>query len=114
MKQVYQTIDGRIFNEAADAEMYEQEIRQQVKMWNWSGKRTDNTAEARIIHLNSEEAAVIWNTMARENPEENGDFTFCEGDTGWYYWDEYSDKYRYIDPELVAALQNAIQDCAKN
>lgn len=114
MKQVWKTVDGRIFSEAADAEMHEQEIRKQVKMWNWSNKRTDDTAEARIVFLCSEEAAEIWNTMAAENPAEATEREFTEGDSGWYYWDEYSDGYHYIDPELVAALQNAICENSEN
>lgn len=104
MKVKYQTIDGRIFCEPADAEAHEQEILQKVQMWNWEKERTNNTACAKVVHLIGDGAAVIFKAMVQANEEDwmsIDDSVIDDEDTGWFYWDEYAETYRYIDSDLI-------------
>ena len=106
MTQVWKTLDGAIFYDELDAAKHEQAILQQVEMYGWEKRKTADTANARLVHLSGEGAGAIFKTMARENvaefatQEEIEDWMGDE-DTGWFYWDEFSDCYRYLDQRIV-------------
>lgn len=103
----YRTLDGRLFDEAADAEMHAQSILKQVKMWDWNENPTTNTAQARLVHLIGEGAAHIFKTMVMANSDdymEIDDSVIDDADSGWFYWDEYTETYRYIDEQIINIL----------
>ena len=109
MKTVYETLDGKHFGEIADAEKHEAQLLKQVKMWDWAKEPTTNTAQARVVHLMGESAGAAFKTMVQANSEETVsieqmDEWFDDEDTGWFYWDEYTEIYRYIDSEIVDVI----------
>ena len=110
MKTVYQTLDGEIYAELADATAHEEQVKQQVAMWDWDKERTTNTAHARLIHLAGDNAGAMLRKMQGVNPEEYSitpEDEIDDDDTGWFYWDEYAETYRYIDSEIVDLLIRA-------
>lgn len=107
MQIIYRTIDGENFKDAYEAEKHEAAIRTQVQMWDWNNDRTDDTSCARLIHLIGEGAAAIFKAMVNENSEDIGidvGATIDDDDTGWFYWDEFAEKYRYLDKEIIDAI----------
>ncbi len=107
METVYRTLDGKIFTEAADAEQHEQEILEKVKMWDWNENPTTDTSHARVIHLVEPGSGAIFKAMVAANSEEYdliADDIMDDEDYGWFYWDEYDERYRYIDKEIVDIL----------
>lgn len=110
MKTVYQTLDGKTFGELADAEQHEAQVLAQVAMWNWDNERTTNTAYARLIHLTGDGAGRVFRSMQIANPEEYNPVSpeeIDDEDCGWFYWDEYAEKYRYLDQEVIDAIIHA-------
>lgn len=112
MRTVYETLDGKVFRDAHEAEIHENEILSCVNMWNWQKERTTDTAQARVVLLTGDGAGAYFKAMMRANPDENWDdhlydIWFDDEDTGWFYWDEYAEAYRYIDFEIVDLLIHA-------
>lgn len=104
MKTVYQTLDGEIYEELADATAHEEQVKAQVVMWNWNKERTTNTACARLIHLTGDNAGALLRKMQKANPEEylvTPEEEIDDEDNGWFYYDEYAEQYRYIDPDII-------------
>ena len=104
MQTVYRTLDGAIFFEAPEAEKHEQKLLAKVKMWNWSNDPTTDTAQARVVHLIGEGAGAAFKAMVEANDDEQfviSNEHIDDEDTGWFYWDEYGETYRYIDSEVI-------------
>lgn len=104
MKTVYQTLDGKTFGELADAQEHESQILEQVAMWDWEKNRTVNTAQARLIHLTGDNAGALLRKMQENNPEEYSitpEEEIDDEDNGWFYYDEYAERYCYLDSELI-------------
>ena len=107
MKTVYQTLDGKTFSELADAEQHEAQLLSQVSMWNWDKDRTTDTSMACVLHLTGDNAGAIFRAMQQANPM---DYTLTseeeidDEDNGWFYWDEYSERYRYLDHDIIDVL----------
>ena len=107
MKTVYQTLDGEIYAELADATAHEEQVKEQVSMWDWEKNRTINTAQARLIHLTGDNAGALLRKMQKANPEEYSitpEDEIDDEDNGWFYYDEYAEQYRYIDPDIIDLL----------
>ena len=112
MKTVYETLDGKVFHDAHEAEKHENEILSCVNMWNWEKERTTDTSQARVVHLVGDDAGAYFKAMMRANPKEDWgdcdiDSWFDDEDTGWFYWDEYAETYRHIDSQIVDLLIRA-------
>ena len=104
MQTVYRTLDGKIFFEAHEAEKHEQKLLEKVKMWDWNKNPTTDTTQARVVHLIGEQAGAAFKAMVEANEEEQfiiSDEHIDDEDTGWFYWDEYGEAYRYIDTEII-------------
>lgn len=104
MKTVYKTLDGEIFEELADATAHEEQLKEQVVMWDWNKERTTNTAYARLIHLTGDNAGAVLRAMQKANPDEYNitpEDEIDDEDNGWFYYDEYAERYCYLDSELI-------------
>ena len=107
MKTIYETLDGSHFTDALDAEKHEKEILQQVKMWDRTKAPTNDTRNAYVINLIGKSAAKIFLNMVNNNPYEIADSGSCgieEEDTGWFYWDDGTERYRWIDEDVINVL----------
>ena len=112
MKRVWQTVDGAIFNDELDAAKHEEEILAQVKMWDRDGIPTVNCADAMFVHLIGENAATIFKQMNKVSGDsiEISDSEMCEGDEGWWYWDEYGECYLPFSSMLVLGLRKIFEN----
>lgn len=112
MQTVYKTLDGQIFEDTLEAQKHEEHLLQCVKMWNWVNERTTNTVQARLLHLTGEDAGKMFKAMVAANREEHefADDQFDDEDNGWFYFDEYASKYRYLDREVVDAIIHATHE----
>jgi hypothetical protein len=112
MKQVWQTYDGQIFDDVLDAQRHEERIIGKVRMWDRRGRATTDTANAMLVHLADTEAASIFLSMAHHNPSDDEDY--CKGIEedvyGWFYWDEGLEEYRWLDDELISAIQKCASE----
>lgn len=110
MKQVWKTLDGACFEDTLDAQRHEEEIKQQVCMWNHKHDKTEDTTEGIVIHLSGRIAADVFLAMMDENPNEIDDASkscgIVPGDEGWFYWDDYAEQYRGIVGDIVDIAAN--------
>lgn len=108
MQTVYRTLDGQIFTEPADAEKHERFINGIVKMYNRRGDRAYDTSMCVVVQLIGPEAAGVFRKMIESNPEdyilEDFECQICEEDTGFFYWDDMAERFRWIDDDIVNAL----------
>ena len=107
MRTIYETLDGKTFGDIADAEKHERALLEQVQMWDWNKNRTENTAQARLIHLTGDRAGEKLRDMMEHNPDEYeivSPDVIDDEDCGWFYWDEYAETYRYIDSDIIDLL----------
>ena len=63
MKVIYETIDGRQFSQAADAEQHERRLNAQIKMWGFDGNPTNDCDLARVVYLKGSYAADLFKQM---------------------------------------------------
>lgn len=100
MRTVYQTLDGEIFNDPCDAELYERAINMSVQMYDYYGNLTTNTFYAHTVFLADESAAELFLKMLENNPEEidydpTADIGIRIGDKGWF---------QFVNPYYYAPL----------
>lgn len=103
METIYRTIDGKEFTNEADATLHESIIKDGVKMWNRSGKLTNQTASAFMLYLADEDASKAFLAMAKAQ-EDGTASCICEGDYGIFYWDECEGTYRFIDEDELRGI----------
>lgn len=109
MKTIYQTLDGNIFTEPADAEIHEQELLSKVKMWDEDSQPTTDTSHAMTVCLTGKYAGGIFKAMMRANSHEyvNDNALECwfdDADEGWFLWDEYRLQYQYIPDHTIRTI----------
>lgn len=112
MKRVWQTMDGAIFDDELDAAKHEEKIFAQVKMWDKDGIPTSDCSDAMFVQLIGGNAAAIFKQMNKVHYDslEVSDSEICEGDEGWWYWDEYGECYRPFSSMLVLGLRKIFAD----
>ena len=105
MEQVWRTVDGSFFKEAADAEMHEKEVLSSIYMFDLEGKRTESAAHAYAVFLPNDNSATIFRSLLAANSEEPATYEQVEEeDTGWYYWDDCEEIWRFISRAAVRAF----------
>lgn len=109
MKRVWQTIDGATFIDELDAAKHEEQLRDKIAMWDTAGHPTLDCSHAMYVRLRGEDAAEIFKHMNETHPDsiEVSDNEICNGDEGWWYWDEY---YVPFDASLVLALRKIFEN----
>lgn len=115
MKTRYQTIDGEMFDEAADAGIHEEVILSHVRMWDRKGNITFDTNTAVLLHLSENVlAGKIFKKMVKANEIDvlgtEIEHMFDDEDSGWFYWDEYTETYRYLDTDIVSIVASVINE----
>ena len=104
MKLIYRTIDGKEFDNEADACYHESTIMDNVIMLNRNNEVVDRTSRAFLVWLKDEEANLAFHAMAR-NEGDDAVESITEGeDYGLYYWDEGYECYRWVDTDMIDGL----------
>lgn len=104
MEIIYRTIDGKEFDNEADACYHESELMDSIIMLNRNNEIVKRTSNAYLVWLKNEEANLAFHAMAeRENDDYVSSITKGE-DYGLYYWDEGYEEYRWLDRDMVDGL----------
>lgn len=112
MRKVWQTLDGVIFTDELDAAKHEHSLLSKVQMWDREGVPTTDCSQAMFICLRGEDAVRIFKQMNEAHPDSLTvtNQEMCDGDEGWWYWDEYGEQYIPFASSLVLALRNIFKD----
>jgi hypothetical protein len=107
MELIYRTIDGKEFDNEADASYHEQLIlNEKVQMFDPQGNPTTDPDYAMAIFLSGEDAADAFIKMAeKDGTNANG---ISSGDEGVYVWDSFDAAYKYIEIESLRAAYSAL------
>ena len=101
MKQVWRTYDGAYFEDGTDAAKHEQHLAEQLEMYNQQGYPTEDTTNALFLNIKTEAGARIFLKAVAANEDDGITEGIYEDSTGWHYWDEWSDQYRYIETSVI-------------
>lgn len=105
MEIVYRTIDGKEFDNEADACYHENEVLgSQVVMFDDNGKRTKKADDAFAVCLVEEGAGEIFQNMTSD-----GAPGIDRDDWGIHFWDSFESSYKYIPVEVYRATKAAIE-----
>ena len=110
MKVIYRAFDGTEFdNEPACVEYENLTKRRCVVMMDCSENLVTNTECAAVVWLKDEESAEIFHKMAKENGDEAAAHTIPKKEWGFFFWDEFNEKYVWIPDESLNHL-NALRE----
>jgi hypothetical protein len=108
MEVIFKAKDGTIFYNAEECMKYETILANKEKdwqAWGWDGEPTTKTFHAVVVKLNSEDAAEQFLTAA--DLDNDGNVEGIEaGDEGWFFYDEGSERYVFIDDTFVNIFRN--------
>lgn len=107
MELIYRTIDGKEFDNEADACYHEQFVlNEKVQMFDPQGNPTGDPDYAMAIFLSGEDAADIFIKIAeKDGTDANG---ISSGDEGVYIWDSFDEAYKYIEIQSLRAAHSAL------
>ena len=107
MELIYRTIDGKEFDNEADACYHEQLVlNEKVQMFDPQGNPTGDPNYAMAVFLCGGDAADIFmNISDRAEVDTNG---IGSGDEGVYVWDSLDSEYKYIEVESLRAAHSAL------
>ena len=111
MEIIYRAFDGVEFRTKESCVQYERNNAglKGVHMWDFSGKPTDESHNAYFLHLDDEmESAAAFIAMS-ENDDGYHD-GIEDGDIGWYYWDEYDERYVFMERDIILAFAKAVNE----
>lgn len=101
MKHVWRTYDGLYFEDGIDAAKHEQQLWEHLEMYNREGVATNDTTTALFLNIKTEAGAKIFLKAVAANEDDGITEGIYEDSTGWHYWDEWSDQYRYIETPVI-------------
>ena len=108
MEVNFKAKDGTIFDSAEDCVYYEVTLKRRPDDWeggNWDGDRTNDTSEAVVVKLNTEDAAEQF--LAQAKLDEDDKINGIEiGDEGWFYYDQCGERYIQIDETIICIFMD--------
>lgn len=107
MELIYRTIDGKEFDNEADASYHEQIIlNKMVQIFDPQGNPTGDPNYAMAVFLCGGEAADAFITISdKTGVDTNG---IAPGDEGVYVWDSLDEEYKYVEIESFRAAYSAL------
>lgn len=104
MELIYRTIDGKEFDNEADACYHENTLKDSVIMLNRNNEVVQSTSQAYLVWLKDEDANLAFHAMARHECDDAVK-SISEGeDYGFFCWEEGFDEYHWIDTDTVEGL----------
>jgi hypothetical protein len=104
MELIYRTIDGKEFDNEADACYHENTIMDNVIMLNRNKEVVHHTSQAFLVWLKDENANLAFHAMAEHQGDPDVSSITKGEDYGLYYWDEGLEEYRWIDTDMIDGL----------
>lgn len=98
----YVAYDGKEFDTAAECLQYEANVlNTKPQMWDVNGALTEDVESAWLVHLaNLNETTWLLNkTTLSEGIDEES--------TGWFYWDDWDERYIWLDEKLVNIIHKS-------
>ena len=107
MELIYRTIDGREFDNEADACYHESVLlNEKVQMFDPQGNPTSDPSYAMAVFLKGGEAADAFiHISGKTGTDATG---ISSGDEGVYAWDSLDSEYKYIEIESFHAAYSAL------
>ena len=104
MELIYRTIDGKEFDNEADAWYHESVLMDSVIMLNRNNEVVESTSNAFLVWLKDENANLAFHAMAERQGDLDVESITKGEDYGLFYWDEGYECYRWIDTDMINGL----------
>jgi hypothetical protein len=104
MELIYRTIDGKEFDNEADACYHENTIMDNVIMLNRNNEVVEVTSNAFLVWLKDKNANLAFHAMAERQGDLDVESIMKGEDYGLFYWDEGYEGYRWIDTDMIDGL----------
>lgn len=104
MELIYRTIDGKEFDNEADACYHESVLMDNVIMLNRNGIVVQETSRAFLVWLKDVDANIAFHAMAERQGDLDVSSIMKGEDYGLFYWDEGLEEYRWVEPDLIDGL----------
>lgn len=124
MTTVYFAFDGTEFRDKNECLDYEKELREKysyegknyLMMYNRRGVLTEDPDEAYVVHIMTsadsfddlEKGACYFIQLCKDYDASYEGID--EESFGWYYWNECSDSYLWMDDDLVGTIYSAVKN----
>jgi hypothetical protein len=104
MEIIYRTIDGKEFDNEADACNHENVLMDNVIMLNRNNEVVQSTSKAFLVWLKDENANLAFHAIAERQGDPAVSSIMKGEDYGLFYWDEGFGEYRWIDTDMINGL----------
>lgn len=104
MELIYRTIDGKEFNNEADACYHESVLMDSIIMLNRNNEVVQDTSCAFLVWLKDIDANLAFHAMAECQGDLDVSSIVKGEDYGLFYWDEGLEEYRWIDTDMIDGL----------
>lgn len=104
MELIYRTVDGKEFDNEADAWYHESVLMDNVIMLNRNNEVVQNTSSAFLVWLKDENANLAFHAMAERQRDPDVSSITKGEDYGLFYWDEGYECYRQVDTDMIDGL----------
>lgn len=108
MQIIFKANDGTVFYSAEECVKYEAALASREKdweAWGWNSAPTNDTTNAVVVNLPTEDAAAQFLEKAKLDEDDNVG-GISEYSRGWYYYDECAEQYFRIDEAIINILKN--------
>lgn len=108
METIYRTIDGKEFTEEEKAISHEENVKNNLYMWDENGNRVELVNKAFLLYFANPEAAETFDLITEQ--QEGVPYNFVtKNKTGFFFWDEYGNEYRPITKDSIDAIAMAAE-----
>ena len=104
MELIYRTIDGKEFDNKADAKHHESVLMDSIIMLNRDNEVVQQTSSAFLVWLKDENANLAFHAMAERQGDLDVSSIMKGEDYGLFYWDEGYGEYRWLDTDMIDGL----------
>ena len=111
MQIVYKAFDGAEFFHEEDCLKYERDQIGQIKMWNREGERIHDPNMAFFVFLYDETETEKFIKLCKNAGVEYTGIT--ADDIGFWFWDEWDNKYVYFDAQLAEGMHKVLEQMGK-
>ena len=108
MRIVYIAFDGKEFDKEEVCREYEEALKDNFVMWDRKGLETDDPDHAMFLLLKTEGAGAAF--IKACEAQDTYHAGICDGDIGFFYWDDWNEEFRYLEKPLLDALETVLHN----
>jgi hypothetical protein len=116
MTIIYRAFDGKEFDNEADCCYHEHTLYSAYTAWDRTGRQLEvgeTTEHAYVVHLHDDHSARAF-IEAAKNCGDTSMTGICEGDMGFYRWNEWDERYEWVDEEVYRFVIKIIDSVEKS